>query len=131
MPCCATQLAKPCHATLAKPWGRRGPPRRQVARGLQAGAPRGSEEESQLFVFKAIGAGAGSAAAQEGAEQTGQVFKPFGSWRSQQGRGKGAACLAIALINQAGSKQDPTLSTPHYGLCHPHRGQVPHHPLLE
>lgn len=49
---------------------------------------------------------------QEGVEQAGRVFKSIGSQRSQQGRGKGAACLLIALIIQARSKQDPTLSTP-------------------
>lgn len=75
---------------------------------------------------------------QEGAERDGRVCKPIGSWRSQERRGKGAACLVIALINQARSEQDPTLSTPRSGLCHPHQRQVLchpppqqcHHPLL-
>lgn len=53
MQCCATQLAKPCRAMVAKHWCRQGAPRRQ--RVLQASARRGLEEESQLFVFKAIG----------------------------------------------------------------------------
>lgn len=65
---------------------------------------------------------------QEGAERDGCICKPIGSWRSQEGRGKGAACLVIALINQARSEQDPTLSTPCSGLCHPQQRQVLCHP---
>lgn len=67
---------------------------------------------------------------EEGAEPAGRVFKPIGSRSSRQGRGKGAACLIIALIKQARSEQDPTLSTPQQGLCRSCQGQVPPHPSI-
>lgn len=67
---------------------------------------------------------------EEGAEPAGRVFKFIGSRSSRRGRGKGAACLIIALIKQARSEQDPTLSTPQQGLCRSCQGQVPPHPSI-
>lgn len=123
MPCCATQPDKPHGAMVEarspmETKGRHSAGRRSL--GLRGGISAVCVQSHGRL---------GPGARQEGAEQPGRVFKPIGSQRSQQGRGKGAACLVIALINQACSEQDPTLSMPRLGLCHPRQRQVPHHPL--
>lgn len=130
VPCHATlRHAKPCHikqcrAMLCHAAGQAMPrhagqalvqvrsPEEAKGRG-SAGrrSPRLGGGISAVCVQSHRRLGPGALWRQEGAEQAGRVFKPIGSRRSRQGRGKGAACLVIALINQARSEQDPTLST--------------------
>lgn len=75
---------------------------------LQAGSPqRPWHELCRLLLTEAA-----VQQQEESMEPASLAFKPIGSWRNRQGKGKGAACLIITLIKQAHSEQDPTLSTP-------------------
>lgn len=123
VPCHATpSCAVPCRAMLAKHWPSTGEEPKETTVPGSAGrcSPGLGGSISDVRVQ--------SQEQEEGAEPAGRVFKPIGSRSSRQGRGKGAACLIIALIKQARSEQDPTLSTPHQGLCRSCQGQVPPHP---
>jgi len=131
MPCRATPChAQPCHtkqcrATPCRTAGQATPCRAGQAL-VRARSPeevkgRGSAGRRSPGLGGGISAGGvqshgrlgpGALRWHEGAEQAGWDFKPIGSRSSRQGRGKGAACLVIVLINQACSGQDPTLSTP-------------------